>query len=171
MISRNIELNHPDIESPEEISSKIRGARQILKEVFKKDRRLGVEISEGFLVQVPVNLRDKDIDRLSEIISVGFKNFKLEKIEGSDKLDFGSEISMDSVLTIPQELPLIDVLDTAVVLANRLGKEVNLITGDGENCFTIPFGLKNGVDKEDVDSDVLILIDALEKGFEVREDC
>ncbi len=163
MISNNIELNHPDIESPEEISSKIRGARQILKEVFKKDKRLGVKISEGFLVQVPVNLRDKDIDRLSEIIFVGFKNFKLKES------DLGNKIPMDSVLNIPQELPLIDVLDTAVVLANRLGKEVNLITNNGENCYTIPFGLKNGVDKEDVDSDVLILIDALEKGFEVKE--
>jgi len=77
--------------------------------------------------------------------------------------DLGTNIPFNSVLKTGEEIPLIDALDLGVETANRLGKEMFLITDEGEESFVIPTGLNN-----EEDWDTLILVDAIDKGLKVH---
>lgn len=159
-MNSELEKRNIERESAEEIERNIRGALELFKEIFKKDKRLGVNISDNLHLKVPHNLRNEDIGRLSEIICEGFETFQL------DSNGYG-DLPLDSIYRITTTTPMIDTLDSAIELANRLGKEIFLITDEGKNCFAIPSGLSSGIDREDIGSDTLILVDALEKGLEV----
>ncbi|MGI6444017.1 MAG: hypothetical protein ACOX06_03375 [Candidatus Dojkabacteria bacterium] len=164
-------MENPKIEKnlcrPQEIDAineKINSALVLLKiETFKDRDSLTIDIpTQNLCISVPRAIKKRNLSRLSEIIYEGFQTFRL------NPSDLGTKIPNDSVFKIGEYFPVIDALDITIDTANRLGKEMFLITDEGEESFVIPTGLKGGVDREDTDSDTLILIDAIDKGLKVH---
>lgn len=159
MENPEIEQNRRRSQRINEIDQNISSTLVLLKtDTFKKDNHLIIDIrSQNLSVLIPRTLTRKHISRLSEIIYEGFQTFKL------NPSDLGTNIPFNSVLKTGEEIPLIDALDLGIETANRLGKEMFLITDEGEESFVIPTGLNN-----EEDWDTLILADAIDKGLKVH---
>ncbi|HHX99385.1 TPA: hypothetical protein GX533_01740 [Candidatus Dojkabacteria bacterium] len=164
MEKTEIEQKRRKSERINEIDQKISSTLVLLKTgTLKEDYHLIIDIRSQYLsLLIPRTLTKKHISRLSEIIYEGFQTFEL------NPSDLGTKIPLNSVLKTGEDIPLIDALDLGIETANRLEQEMFLITHEGEESFVIPTGLKGGVDRENTDSDTLILIDAIDKGLKVH---
>lgn len=141
-----------------DISWTIRNVLKILENFHPEWDGIEVLVTPYLFASIPKDINKDHVKRIAEIVTLGFKSLPLNK-----------EIPADCVLKSLPYTPKVDALDLAIELANNEERDIYLAFGNEDICIQIPSGLKGGVDKENTDSDALILADALDKGFKISK--